>query len=127
MADLLARVRDPYSFPQYHWRDAKQLARWTYRGLRHPSRRTFGGLGTSGSLVHCVWWTFSDLGWSVAWRPYCWVRRCHTPHHCDAYYEQCTVCAKLLWSRSRHGSPNPYRGVDRAPLRKLKPTPEAGR
>ncbi|MER6492653.1 hypothetical protein [Streptomyces griseorubiginosus] len=101
-----------------------QLARWIWRGMRHPTPATWRGLMTSGSLAHAIWWTFSDIGWSPAWRPYCWAHRHHRPHHCDAYFERCTVCGLLLWSRSRDGSPNPYLGTDLVPLRpKRRTTP----
>jgi hypothetical protein len=112
-----ARWGDPLGFPRYHAVSFARLAKWIWQGIRHPQPATFRGLMTPGSLVHAIWWTFSDLGWSMAWRPYCWGRRFHSPHHCDVYFEMCTVCGKSLWSRSRHGSPNPYRGVDRVPLR----------
>lgn len=115
--NLRQRLGDPYSFPKYHAAAFTQLARWTYSGLRHPKPATFRGLMTSDSLVHAVWWTFSDIGWSPAWRPYCWGRRFHSPHHCDVYFEMCTVCGLTLWSRSRDGGTNPYRGTDRVPLR----------
>jgi hypothetical protein len=115
---LRQRLADPYSFPKCHAAAFTQLARGIYSGLRHPKPATFSGLMTSGSLVHAVWWTFSDLGWSPAWRPYCWGRRYHSPHHCDVYFEMCTVCGITLWSRNRDGGTNPYRGIDRVGLRK---------
>jgi hypothetical protein len=115
---LRQRLADPFGFPRYHAAAFKQLTRWIYQGLRHPKPATFQGLMIPGSLAHAVWWTFSDLGWSPAWRPYCWARRYHSPHHCDVHFEMCTVCGISLWSRSRDGSPNPYRGADRAPIRR---------
>lgn len=114
------RWADPYGFPKYYTAAFTQLARWMWRGLRHPKPATFRGLMTSGSLVHAVWWTFSDIGWSPAWRPYCWAHRHHRPHHCDVHFEMCTVCGLSLWSRSRDGGNNPYRGVDLVPLRRKK-------
>lgn len=108
--------RDPYAFPRYHVVAFARLARWIWRALLHPKRTTFRGLMTRDSIGHAIWWTFSDVGWSAVWRPYCWVRRFHSPHHCDVYFEMCTVCGRRLWSRSRHGMPNPYRKVDRVPL-----------
>ncbi|MDX2513873.1 hypothetical protein PV355_01660 [Streptomyces stelliscabiei] len=102
-----------------------QLARWIWHGIRHPTPATYRGLMTSGSLVHVTWWTFSDVGWSIAWRPYCWAHRHHRPHHCDVYFEMCTVCGLTLWSRNRDGGTNPYRGADRAPLRRRRQEPAA--
>lgn len=97
--------------------DFTQLARRIWRALRNPTPATWRGLMTSGSIVHAIWWTFSDIGWSVAWRPYCWAHRHHRPHHCDVYFEMCTVCGLTLWSRSRDGGSNPYHSTDRVPLR----------
>ena len=59
-------------------------------------------------------WVSAYVG-GYAWRPWCWVRGYHQPHHCDVYYEVCTWCLVTLWSRKRDGSPNPLLGVDRAP------------
>lgn len=49
------------------------------------------------------------------WRPWCWARGWHQPHHCDAHFEMCVLCRKSLWGRSRCGTPNPFIGVDRVP------------
>lgn len=94
-----------------------QLTRWIWRALRKPTPATYRGIMAPGSIAHAIWWTFSDIGWSAAWRPYCWAHRHHRPHHCDAYFEMCTVCGLTLWSRNRDGVPNPYRDTDTAPLR----------
>jgi hypothetical protein len=115
---------DPYGFPIYHWRSFRKVSPTIRRRLRHPSRVTFAGVMASSSIASCLWWWCSDVGLSILWRPYCWTRRHHTPHHCDAYFEQCVLCAKPLWSRRRNGYPNPYRNTDRAPLRRLRQTPE---
>jgi hypothetical protein len=40
------------------------------------------------------------------WRPLCWARGWHEPHHCDVYFELCVLCSTSLWSRKRNGSPN---------------------
>jgi len=115
--------RDPYTFPRYHWRS--WLTVWPHlrRALRHPTRDTFRGITTASSIACCLWWWCSDVGLSILWRPYCWATRHHEPHHCDAYFEKCTVCAKTLWSRRVHGYPNPYRDTDRVPLRRLRQMP----
>lgn len=62
-----------------------------------------------GSPVHTLWWHCSDKGLWWLWRPWCWVRRYHVPHHCDAHFELCTMCGATLWLRS-DGIPNPYIG-----------------
>lgn len=118
MNRLAKRLRDPYSFPLWYWRSARIVARPIRRQLRHPTRDAFRGINTSGSIMHGVWWWFTDVGWSQAWRPLCWVRGYHVPHHCDVYFEKCVVCATLLWSRKRDGSPNPFIRpvVDRVPV-----------
>lgn len=121
LRDRIARaLRDPNAFPAYHLRALATVWPVIARSLRHPTRNT------PGIIRHAIWWWCSDIGWSAAWRPACWIRRYHTPHHCDAYFEMCITCGKPLWSRSRNGSPNPYRGTGRAPLRRLprtEPTP----
>lgn len=73
----------------------------------------------SGSRIHSLWCRCSDrsdLLWR-AWRPYCWARGYHEPHHCDVYFEFCVVCSVGLWcARSMTDPrPNPLRGVDRVP------------
>lgn len=76
-----------------------------------------------GTLLHRIWWETSDRGdtlWAM-WRPVCWVRGYHVPHHCDVYFELCTWCGKRLWSRSKYGGKNPYyysngRPMPKAPL-----------
>lgn len=117
--------RDPYGFPKYHLRSAAVVWPTIRHRLRHPSRETFAGVMTRSSIASCIWWWCSDVGLSVLWRPYCWVHLHHRPHHCDVYFEMCTICAKPLWSRRRNGYPNPLKGADCAPLRRLrqKPTP----
>lgn len=112
--------RDPYGFPIYHWRSFRTIWPAIRLSLRHPSRATFAGVMTRSSIAACIWWWCSDVGLSVLWRPYCWARRHHSPHHMDVYFEMCFLCGKPLWSRRRNGHPNPYRDTDRAPLRRLR-------
>jgi hypothetical protein len=73
----------------------------------------------NGSAVHRLWWHCTDKDWLgvawKAWRPYCWVRGYHLPHHMDVYFEHCVVCCKPLWSRKCHGGPNPIARVERLP------------
>lgn len=59
-------------------------------------------------------WFIAYVG-DFMWRPWCWGRGWHQPHHCDAYFEICVLCRKALWSRSRSGSGNPFIGIERAP------------
>lgn len=77
-----------------------------------------------GGRLHRLWWKSSDRSMLALhmWRPVCWLRGYHVPHHVDVYFENCVTCWKPLWSRSRHGMPNPYVNpvVDRAPLRRLR-------
>jgi len=69
-------------------------------------------------LVKLAWWACGDRGALWLWRPACWARGYHVPHHCDVRFENCVWCWKPLWSR-RYG-PNPFADpwVDRAPLRR---------
>ena len=107
---------DPYAFPRFHWRSVRKVAPHIARSLRHPTRDAFRGLNTAGSIAHTIWWWCSDVGWSRLWRPLCWARGYHVPHHCDVYFERCAVCDRLLWSKRRDGMPNPFLNptVDRA-------------
>lgn len=67
--------------------------------------------------LHHLWWVTTDRGWIKVWRPLCWLRGYHVPHHTDVHFECCVTCWKHLWGR-RSGVPNPYRHLDRAPLRR---------
>lgn len=51
---------------------------------------------------------FSAYVTPLIWQPYCWARGYHTPHHCDAYFELCTVCLRVLWSSRRDACMNPF-------------------
>ena len=71
-----------------------------------------------GHWLHRIWWHFSDYGEMRLWRPVCWIRGYHVPHHTDVHFENCYLCWKPLWSRSRDGGTNPYwrPAVDQAAL-----------
>lgn len=74
-----------------------------------------------GNRIHAVWWHCTDRGYAWLWRPACWLRGYHVPHHCDVHFENCSYCWKRLWSRGRDGGLNPFIRpmTDRAPLRKV--------
>ena len=40
------------------------------------------------------------------WRPWCWARGYHRPHHCDVHFEICVWCRAVIWSRRRDGGQN---------------------
>jgi hypothetical protein len=48
----------------------------------------------NGSLLHRVWWHWSDALWPLwVWRPYCWIRRRHEQH-----YSACVFCGiEMPW------------------------------
>lgn len=70
--------------------------------------------------VHHWWWVCSDRGYAHLWRPACWLRGYHVPHHTDVHFEMCSYCGKSLWSRTRDRGLNPFIRplADRAPLRR---------
>jgi len=57
-------------------------------------------------------WFAAYIG-EYMWRPWCWLRGYHVPHHCDVYFECCVLCTALIWSKGRDGTPNPcFRHAD---------------
>lgn len=43
--------------------------------------------------------TDRDPALAVLWRPYCWIRGYHDPHHCDAWFETCNTCELVVWTQ----------------------------
>lgn len=83
--------------------------------------------------LHHLWcWHFDSSPWWFAaytepwaWRPYCWIRGWHEPHHMDMHHEHCLWCTKRLWSRRRNGLPNTVQRIELVPTswRKLRRQP----
>lgn len=109
-----------YGFPRYHVGAIMQILKSVWWHICHPSRQTLNGITTRGSLTYSLWWHFADVGWAAAWRPICWWRGYHIPHHCDVYFEMCIICAKLLWSKTQHGMPNPFKQNERVSTSELR-------
>ena len=78
-----------------------------------PMQRRFRRLWRWAQDDAPVWFTAYVA--EYMWRPWCWARGYHQPHHCDVYYEMCTWCLMTLWSRRRDGAPNPLHGAARCP------------